>query len=542
MDVNLVGASARARSTIQKFQPQRTKGVSFSDALQITGELAKLGRAEIKSLHFFLSAEGFHWKGSTPLSSGRLGLLDTKSLHRKERFHLTAHFFFRATSPQEKFIDEMLAGIERETAIRFEKEARLAAFQPDEPGRATPTELLATVLAWNETIESVGRAVREQVSLEGVPHLMTTHQAHNFLFDPAVLGKSVRVDFSRIVRRWLKEEFPDYTPAQDFLEEGFRRKEVAEGLVTTLHVDKRSKAFGKEFTIGVGVGLTSPRFAPAANQPLQLLANLFRFFGIGPLPMLWTYRTESDLREALAACAAITKKVLRLFEPEAAKIRSAYQRSPEEFAGPRELSAREAYQTAIPIVASWAEDAGLIRLSAANISGPYLAQSAVLLPSLHGDGKLALSGAWILTFHSRRKQENIYVTVPYRGSIVAMGCDAPAGRQWPSDADQVFRQDWIDSGEALRLARAKIQEVTRWNSSAEPQLVELSSRANLAASTVTLPPPGGMLQMETSWRISFSHMAADSRSIAIVSVPAYGRAEATADVHNYDKHGRPTGI
>jgi hypothetical protein len=540
VDLNLVGTSARARTTIQEFQPHRTNGASFPEALQITGELTKLGPAKIKSLHFLLSADKFRWKGSIPSSSGRLALRDAKSFHRKQRFHLSAHLLFNALSSEEDFIAKMLAEIVNETGIRFEKEASIAAFQPNESGRATPEQLLATVLAWNELIETVGKKVRQEISLASVPHLMTTHQAHDFLFDPAKLGKSVRVDFSRIVRRWLKEEFPDYKSTGNFGDGELLQKGLAEGLITTLHVDKRPKAFSKEFTVLVGVGLTSQRFAPTTNQPLQLSVNLFHLFGIGPLPMQWTYSTESDLREALDGCASTTRKVLAAFEPEAVKMQHAHKRGLEEFPGPRELSAREAYEAALPLAMAWAEDAGLIRANAGSVLGPYLAHSLALLPALGGEGRLAMNGAWNLTFHSPKKRENLYVTVPHRGSITTMRSDAPIGRQWPSDSDQIFRESWIDSVEALWLARAKTRELIQWNSLAEPQMFELSSRANLLASAVIMPPRDGMFKMDTSWRISFDRREADSRSIAIITVPAYGDAEPAVEEHRYDKHGRPS--
>lgn len=540
--LNLVGTSARAQTTIREFRPQRTKGASWSEALQVAEELTNLRPGKIKSLHFLMSAEGFRWKGSIPSSSGRLGLLDAKSFQRKQRFHLSAHLLFNALSFEEGFIEKMLGEIAKETGIRFEKEDSVAAFQPNESGRATPQELLATVLAWNELIETVGTKVRKEIALEGIPHLMTTYQAHSFLFDPAHLGKSARVDFSRIIGRWLKEEFPDYKSAQDFGDGKLRQKELAEGLLTTLHVRKKPRAFSKEFTVVLGVGLTSPRFAPTPNKPLNLTVSLFRLFGIGPLPMQWTYRTESDLHEALEGCAAITQKALSVFEPEAVKMQHAYKHSLDEFDGVRALSARGAYETALPLIAAWAEDAGLIRACAANILGPYLAHARVFLPTLDDEGKLATSGAWNLTLHSRKKHENLHVTVPYRGSMTITRCDAPTGHL-PSDADQIFREGWIDSVEALWLAKAKLQAVIPPPKSASgPQLFELSSRANLLASTVTLPPRDGMFKMETSWRISFGHTETDAPTIAVVTVPAYGNAEPTAEVHSYDKHGRPTRV
>jgi hypothetical protein len=89
------------------------------------------------------------------------------------------------------------------------------------------------------------------------------------------------------------------------------------------------------------------------------------------------------------------------------------------------------------------------------------------------------------------------------------------------------------------LARAKTRAVLPLNAVAEPQMFELSSRANLLASVLSVPPREGLFQMETTWRISFDRTEAGTRTIVIITVPAYGNAEPTAEVHSYDKHGRP---
>jgi len=539
IDLNLVGSSTRARTTIQEFQPQRTKGVAFSLALQTTEELTNLGAAKIKSLHFFLSAEGFRWKGSINPSSGKIAVLDAKSFQRKQRFHLSAHLFFDALDPQEPSIQKMLVEIANETGIHFEKEASVVAVQQKEPGRATPEQLLVTCLAWSELIETVEKRVRDGISLEGVPHLMTTRQAHDFLFDPAKYGKSFRVDFSRIVRKWLKEEFPNYDRVQHFSDGESLHKELVEGVITTLRIDKRPRAFSKEFTVWLGVALTSRRFAPTPGQPFELSVNLFHLFGLWPLPMQWTYQTEADLREALGACALLVNRVLAIFEHEAVNFQHAYQRSLGEFAGPRQLSAREAYELALPAAKVQAEDAALIQINSRSISGPYLNSFHVILPTLDGEGRLATNGAWHLRFHSLKWQENLHVTVPCRGSITITRVEAPSGRQWPSFRDQILQDGWIDSVEALRVAKTKAQDVLGPCGSTEIQWFELASRANVLATGIILPPRDGMFKMEANWRISFSLANETARSIAVISVPAYSDAQPTAEVHSYDKHGRP---
>ena len=490
IDLNLIGTSARARRTIQEFRPERTKGEAFARSLEIAEELTNLGAAQIKSLHFLLSADGFRSKGSSEGSSAKLVLLDGKSFQRKQRFDLSAHLIFEASDPQEPFIGKMLGEIAKAAGIRFQVQASLMRVQPNEPGRATPEELFVTVLTWMELIEDVGAKIRERISLAGIPHLMTTYEAHKFIFDPGKFGKSVRVDFTRMVRKWLKEEFPEYTRYPDALDGETLHKEIAEDLVATLGVDKKPKSFSKEFTMGLGVGLTSPRFAPTADRPFQLAVNLFRLFGIAPLPMQWTYYTEADLQEALRGAAVLAKQVLAIFEPEATKMQRAHKRSIEEFAGPREVSAKEAYELALPLLNTWAEDAGLMRIVSNTISGPHTGLFPLSLPALNGEGRLAMNGGWWLQFHSRSKKENLYVTVPCRGCIMQTLLDAPEGRYWPSDGDQILRDGWIDSVEALRIARGRSAERHAGRSTADPAIGTLESgkrgeRRNVAASTLS---------------------------------------------------------
>jgi len=413
--------------------------------------------------------------------------------------------------------------------------------RPDEPGRATPEELFVTVLSWIELIEDTVAKIREKIPLAGVPRLMTTNEAHKFLFDPAKMGKSVRVDFARSARKWLKDEFPDFRRYPDAIDGELLHKEIAEGLVLTLGIDKKPKSFSKEFTIGLGVGLTSPRFAPTPDRPFHLAINLFRLFGIAPLPMQWTYYTEAELREALGGAAALVKQALAIFEPEAMKMQRAHERSIGEFEGPREVSAREAYELALPIAKTWATDAALIHMSSNMISAQHTGLFPLALPSMNGDGRLAMNGGWWLQFHSRGKSKNLYITIPCRGRIQETILDAPPGRHWPSDADQIFPDGWIDSVEALRIARTAAQQKGTRVEESDIQQFELSSHANLVKMGTILRPPfrDGMFPMERSWRISFSRNSENERRITSVSVPAHGEGVPAVTVHAFDRLGRP---
>jgi len=166
IDLNLIATSARGRTTVQAFRPERTKGAPFERALEITEELMNLGVAQIKSLHFLLSAEGFRWKGASEGSSAKLLLLDGKSFQRKHRFDLSAVLIFEATGAEDPSIEKMLAEIARASRIQFKLQTSSTQLKPNEPGRAT-AEIFVTVLSWMELIEEIGAKVRAPVSLAG---------------------------------------------------------------------------------------------------------------------------------------------------------------------------------------------------------------------------------------------------------------------------------------------------------------------------------------------------------------------------------------
>lgn len=537
--LNLLGISARGKSTIQKFQPQRTQGAPWASALGIAEELTSLGKAEIKSLHFLLSAQNFRWKGSNKETSARVLLVDGKSFQRKKRFELSAHLVFQAETAEQPFIPEMLAAIAKATGIQFQLRASSMSFEPSEPGRVTPEELFVTMLTWTELFEEIGEKVRGEVSIANIPHLMTSYQSIDFQFDPAKRGKSIRVNFARIARAWLKKEFPEYARVQHVGDGELLQKRIADGVLTILGVDKRPRAFSKEFEIVLGVGLTSPRFAPAEDRPFQLTEGLFRLFGIGPLAMKWTYHTEADLREALDGAAILLKKVLPLFESDAARMQDAHKRKPDEFAGPREISAKQAYDIAAPVAREWSSDAKLTRVN----SGPaVVAQYLPLnLPVLNEKSCLATNGAWSLRFYSRSKEESLFTVVPSRGRVTQMRMHSPHGRQWPSDTDHILKEGWIDSSEALRQAQAVARGKQMPDAIGGIQVFELSSRANVASGFPLPPLRDGMFIMETAWRLTFSYSDDTGRTTTTVTIPAYEDGSPSLDSHTFDKHGRPVG-
>jgi hypothetical protein len=539
--INLAGISARARATKAKIRPERTGGASFEQALGIVQELTNLGVAERSSVSFILSANNFRWKSSTPGTSASLLLLDGKAFQTKKRFELAATLGFEAGDVKDRAVASMIEKVAAATGIRFRAEHATVAFSADDARRATPTELLAVALGWNEVVEDVTQRAKAGISLSGFPHLMTSAESIEFRFDKNKLGKSVRVDFRRIVRKWLKDEFPDYEHLTGPWDGELLQKPLAEGLAAYLGVDKRPGAFSKQFNINIGIGLASPRFAPSADRPFRLIESVFRFFGIGPLPLCWTYFSEDDLREALNGAAILIKQVLAIFEPAVLVMRHAHQRPIESFAGPRELTAREAYELVLPKAKEWADDAGLIGIFAnAVVAHAVNAFRAAVQYSMWGSaGRPGEAGGWTLKFHSRTKEKNLTVRVPSRGPISRLHGSAPRGRSWPSDFDHIMKEGWIDSDQACLAAQAEAFGKDLPSDLKFLQTAELSSRTNMLATSQIGPPfRDGMFKMDAAWRIRLSDPENRERSIFDVTVPAYG-GPPTCEVRKFDRLGRP---
>jgi|GEM_PF-6592130 hypothetical protein len=541
IDLNLVGTSARARTTLQEFRPERVKSVSFGQALDVVAELTLLSPAKMKSLHYILAAKGFRWKGSPPDSTAGLALIDTKSLQRKRRFLLTAHLHFEASTAAASSVDITLAAIEVATGIRFDREASLIHFSASDPGRATADELLCTALAWRELVETVGRQVRETVSLEGIRHLKTPYEALSGNFAPSPSGKADRIDFGRVARAHFKRHFPQFTPSPEPGDGNLLEKPVGEDLRLTLSIDKRARAYSRKFTARLGLALTTPNFAPSSDRAMHLSVHIFEFFGIGPLPMQWTYSTATELEEALQSCSKLLTQILAQFEPAAFAIREAYRRRVEEFPGPRRWTAREAYTAALLPVRAYADDAALIGLGAMAISEAFPVGFEITIPAPIEEGRLVEHGGWRLIYHSRSKQENLHVEVPCRGDIRILRQHAPHGRQWPSDIDQILDDGWCDSDEALRIARGTIESAMAIPPGIDADRYELSSRADPSARAAGFPLMlrDGMFKMEQAWRISFDHRTDDVRTTALVTVPACGDGKPAIEIRRFDRLGAP---
>jgi hypothetical protein len=521
-DLNLVTMSARGRSIVERFRPQRLQGADFAKALEILEELTRLTPSELKSLSIMLTCKGFRWRGAIEGSTARVALLDGKSFQRKRRFTFVLLLAFEAASPEDAFVGPMLREVESLTGIKFSLKASAMNLTAADPARATPEERLLTALTFNEVVESVSARVRSAIPLDGEPRLMTSAESIQFRFDQSRPRAQKRIDFMRQAKRWLASRFPDYAPTPDSVD-GFRWRKGAPEVLIGFAIDKRSRSFSKAFTIQVAFGLISKRFAPTPERPHLLGVNLFRFFGIAPLSLEWTYETLEDLAQAFESAARLLDGVLAELAAEAPAIERASARTLSEFAGPRFLTAREAFAQASARAGAWAADASLIRLGCLSVameSGLAIGTEV----TVDWDGRLAAAGAWSMRFYSRQKERILDVRIPAYGSVAETTHDAPAGRHFPSDVDHILRDGWIDSNEAIRRAAAAVTDPAAH--AHRIQVLSLGSQ----------PDPGrppvlggvlrdGMFQMQTWWRVGFT--APDSRGPpgVEVRVPAYGMGD-----------------
>jgi hypothetical protein len=526
--IRLIGVSARAATAIREFSPRRTDGASFAEALAIVEELAALAPAKLKSLSLHLSAEDFHWKGASAATRGKLQLLDLKSFRQKQRFGLTSILDLHAADPRSDEVVALLAAVKGQSGLGFSIESSAVVFEATDRQRATAEQLLVTQLAWNELTHAVAERLRPIVDIISLPQLMSSSASISYRFDPSKMGKSVRVDFRKIVQRWFKEHFADYEPRKVREDDHGIRKTIAPHLNLFFYFDKHPRAFSKTFTARFGMEFTAPQYAVTPDRPYRLQADfleLFELFMYG-----WSYFTKEDLLKALDGSLATIRSVLTLMEQGGPRyLGEALERKLDEFDGPREITAREACDLALPLVREWAYDATLnsIQLFLILTNTEFVTAG---LPSHSGEGRLGPAGQWRMIFHSAARREKMQLLVPFRGVIRRSRFPFSRGEEMFSSPELgrlqglfAFVDGWIDSGQALERALSRVAP-------------EGLTEAELGAFEMRYDWKNG-----PTWRFSLQKKKKKDHPFKTVQVlvPAYGKGEAQASVTQFDQDGVP---
>jgi len=278
-------------------------------------------------------------------------------------------------------------------------------------------------------------------------------------------------------------------------------------------VEKKEGPLNRMFRAQILIGLTSRRFAAATDRPAWFAIDLFRLFGIAPVPLVFSYQSGDELSDAFASATRLLRPALELLEAQLPSLAAAYARPLSEFAGPRMLSAREAYELTLPQALRWADDAVLFRISSTVATPERYDLMLNVHPMVHDTGRIGTSGGWWLRFHSRRLQQSLHLTVPCYGSITETFAEAPAGRQWPSELDQTIRAGWIDSTQAASMALRKARERHPGTALAGLQLE--SNASGVPDGFSGAPLRDGMFDMQVVWRICLSQHDQP------LSIPAY---------------------
>lgn len=285
----------------------------------------------------------------------------------------------------------------------------------DENGERRPTtsveQWLPVVAAFEEAFARASLDIAGTgLSLDGFALLYPTgRQAFQARMTDVLAHRGTEsVAFEPRLKALMRERFPEYLfekPGPDRVD--FRRR-LAPTLDLVLIVRKENALLGKRFTLELGLMLPD---TPLAGHRLH--RTVFELFGAEFAQPAWAYSTEEDLKTALTSCGDLLAFLLptleRSFLPLLVPLPSAI---PDVVSQRGPLSAREAFDLALPLVHEWDPGAELESISC-DTWPLWLREMAEMLEH----GRLARHARWTFVFQSRARSECCRVTIPRIGRI-----------------------------------------------------------------------------------------------------------------------------
>lgn len=381
-----------------------------------------------------LTCGPFVWKGAPVASEGWLQIWRGKRL---KDISLVGTASCEAGSKKDRAVAELFSAIARQTPFDFAK-GKVEVFKDFRPFPVLgPRERLIAEISYHAALDAAA-AELESMGIEFGPAVGLAGDLDALLqrIERKMAGESERVDFPRIVKKMVRENFPllvldhdDTSGCVSF------RKTLTQSLELLIDVDRiNACGLGKAFTLSVGADITSGPFAG-----LRWKRNAFESLG-GAFSLCWAYGTAEECSIALDQLQRVLNWILpvlerqfrRYLDPIPSEIPSELERRPA-------LSAKGAFGIAKKFADAWSGEPKLIMLMSGGVVSPSV------VPHVGRDGRLSEAGFWTVGFLSDSTSQVLHITIPVVGAI-RKAINPNIGEHL------AIQSTWMDSDKAVALA------------------------------------------------------------------------------------------
>ena len=425
------------------FNGTLTDHFNASDALLLVEELLRGPAAAIRSTAFSMTASNLLWKGAPPGSTGWIDLSDFKAFQRKDRFSLSACVEWAGEDPKSPEVREILERVSRATGIAFDKEAIYRVRGKERWTESAAQAAMVGQICFDEALEEAADEIPAGLISRFTPRALPDEQAWSVRLEQRGAAASDRVDFVRLLKRAIKENWPEWKfRSSDGDAVVFARPQgQSEGLLTYYKTNPR---LGKAFTVLLGIGST--------ETDARYHANIYRLERSTEAKS-WIYNTVEEATAAVNESIAAVREIWPTFQSAARAYFEPWPKEvPEHIPQHGGLTAREAYDKVQFLARKQFADARLVRIFNRSRS---LEARATLGPELSFDGRLPGNAAWWFHFYSPGQDISFEVTVPFAGRIQVLN----HGEQYRNiNARRHLTpvgDDWLDSDRVLALAEER---------------------------------------------------------------------------------------
>ncbi len=360
------------------------------------------------------------------------------------RFSLSANMKCQGENPKSPEVRECFKRVFESTGIAFHNGLMIKVESEGGDKIAKASLILCGQICFEEAVEQAADELAQKVGSKWSPTALSPANAFALRLKTWGDESSGRVNFVQPLKRRLKTAFPEWVfDASDAEGIWFRKPlaQTADG--RAVGFTRSQPRLGKAFTLEVGIQSTG-----ASGHNISFKTNIFRLERTTQ-ERSWVYGNQKEAE----ACIDIALELLRGMLPPLEAVLSRYfnpwpETIPKSVEQQGKLTAREAFQKALPVAREEFPDAQLIRIFSSALS---LQVRDLEGPELSYDGRLRENGIWMFHFYSPSRDISFEVNVPCVGRINL----SEHGDQYNNPNSRRYlttiNEDWIDSDQAFAI-------------------------------------------------------------------------------------------